>query len=249
MSVYIGSARSDERGKLSGGAAGDQTGKEVSYQTWYKHSKGWVVLRAKDKKVQQRLAYAMKAACDNNKIGYDQGNRNGLYNTVKNKGFDPTKCTANTETDCSALVRVCVSYAANIKVADFNTASELSVLKNLGIFNVLTDTKYTTKADNLLPGDILVTKTKGHTVIVISNDKVVTIEIAKYTLRKGNKGSEVRKLQQNLNDAIGAGLSVDGDFGTKTFEAVKLFQSKYGLVVDGIYGKNSYNKMKEVLGA
>ena len=44
MPVYIGSARIDERGKISGGAAGDQTGKEVSYQTWYLHSKGWVVL-------------------------------------------------------------------------------------------------------------------------------------------------------------------------------------------------------------
>ena len=46
--VYIGSARIDERGKASGGQAGDQTGKEVSTQNWYLHSKGWVVLRPKD---------------------------------------------------------------------------------------------------------------------------------------------------------------------------------------------------------
>lgn len=50
MAVIIGSARIDERGKASGGKAGDQTGKEVSTQNWYKHSKGWVLLRPKDRK-------------------------------------------------------------------------------------------------------------------------------------------------------------------------------------------------------
>ena len=47
MSVKIGSARIDENGKAHGGAAGDQTGKEVSTQSWYAHTKGWVLLRAK----------------------------------------------------------------------------------------------------------------------------------------------------------------------------------------------------------
>ena len=40
MAVKIGSARIDERGKISGGAAGNQTGKELSTQNWYLHSKG-----------------------------------------------------------------------------------------------------------------------------------------------------------------------------------------------------------------
>ena len=44
MAVKIGSARIDERGKISGGKAGDQTGSEVGTQNWYKHSKGWRVL-------------------------------------------------------------------------------------------------------------------------------------------------------------------------------------------------------------
>ncbi len=46
MSVMLGSARIDENGKASGGQAGDQTGKEVSTQKWYLHTKGWRVLRA-----------------------------------------------------------------------------------------------------------------------------------------------------------------------------------------------------------
>ena len=41
MAVLIGSARSDERGKATGGKAGDQkNGKEVSTQDWYRHKLG-----------------------------------------------------------------------------------------------------------------------------------------------------------------------------------------------------------------
>lgn len=47
--VYVGSARSDENGKAHSGKAGDQkSGREVSTQAWYKHSKGWRVFRAKN---------------------------------------------------------------------------------------------------------------------------------------------------------------------------------------------------------
>lgn len=78
MAVYVGSARIDENGKAYGGKAGDQTGKEVSKQKYYVHSKGWRVIRAKDRSVALKISKAMKAACDNNKVGYDQWNRNTL---------------------------------------------------------------------------------------------------------------------------------------------------------------------------
>ena len=51
MAVKVGSARIDENGKAHGGKAGDQTGKEVSTQNWYLHSKGWRVFRAKNPSV------------------------------------------------------------------------------------------------------------------------------------------------------------------------------------------------------
>ena len=239
MPVYIGSARIDERGKISGGAAGDQTGKEVSYQAWYLHSKGWVVLRAKDTEIRNKIAYAMKAACDNNKIGYDQSNRSGLYEAVKNYGFDPAKCVVLTETDCSALVRVCVCYASGKNIPNFNTASELSVLKATGLFDVYTDDAHCKSSSNLLPGDILVTKSKGHTVAVIS----VPID---NSLKKGSKGNKVKELQTKLNK-VGNNLVVDGSFGSATEKAVKAFQKKYGLTVDGIAGPNTIKKLDEVI--
>ena len=111
MTVYIGSARIDERGKASGGKAGDQTGKEVSTQAWYRHAKGWVVLRPKDGAKAKKIAEAMQAACDNDNIGYDQYQNQTLWNQVKDKGYDrrrrrnPARRTARGWCACAALMR------------------------------------------------------------------------------------------------------------------------------------------------
>ena len=177
MAVRVGSARIDERGKATGGKAGDQTKGEVSTQAWYKHSKGWVVLRAKDDTVRSKIAEAMEAACANNHIGYDQSQRNTLYTAVQGKGFDPSKVTTDVETDCSALVRVCLAYAG-IQVADFSTATEKSVIEKTGKFEVITAAGTCNSSTNLKRGDILVTKTKGHTVVVLDNGANVTVVAA-----------------------------------------------------------------------
>lgn len=62
------------------------------------------------------------------------------------------------------------------------------------------------------------------------------------TLRKGDKGSEVRELQELLNQN-GANLTVDGSFGAKTQEAVKAFQGKNGLDRDGVCGPKTWAKL------
>lgn len=49
-------------------------------------------------------------------------------------------------------------------------------------------------------------------------------------LKKGMKGAQVFELQKALN------IKADGDFGPKTFAAVKKFQKANGLVADGIAG-------------
>lgn len=56
------------------------------------------------------------------------------------------------------------------------------------------------------------------------------------TLRKGNKGDSVKWLQWILTNIGYECGGIDGDFGTKTFNAVKLFQKDKGLLVDGIVG-------------
>lgn len=168
MSVRVGSARSNENGGINGGAAGDQTGREVATQAWYLHSKGWVVLRAKDAAVREKIAHNMESICANDNIGYCQDHRATLTSAAKPYGYDASKVTQKVEVDCSEAVRNCLLYAG-ITIASFSTATEASALAATGVFEKLTDSKYCNSSDYLLRGDILVTKTKGHTVVVLDN--------------------------------------------------------------------------------
>lgn len=168
MTVYIGNAVGDEHGKAYGGEHGDQTGKELRIQPWYKNKKGWRVFRPKSYEVAQKLAYDMRAACNNPNIGYDQKQRNTLYTVASRFGFDCKEVALPCECDCSSLVRVCLAYAG-IMLSNFNTATEPSKLINSGQFDELTDIEVTDTPDYLRTGDILVTAVKGHTAIALNN--------------------------------------------------------------------------------
>lgn len=167
MAVMVGSARSSFGNTSPGDQAG---GKEVSTQAWYLHSKGWYVYRAKDPAVRKRIAEAMEKACANNDIGYSQPTRNTLYNDIRDNGFDPSKTTKKVNTDCSALVRVCCAYAG-VMLGDFITSNEGAALVKSGKFEKLTADKYCKQADYLMRGDILCTRTKGHTVVVLTDGR------------------------------------------------------------------------------
>ncbi len=196
MTVYIGNAVCDERGKAHGGEPGDQTGKELRIQPWYKNKKGWRVFRPKSYEAAQKLAYDMRAACDNPNIGYDQKQRNTLWIVASRFGFDCKEVDEPCECDCSSLVRVCLAYAG-IVLSNFNTASEPSKLINSGQFVELTDIEVTDTPNYLRTGDILVTA--GHTAIVLNNgdrvdprppkphtvDKVVKVIGKSVRIRKG----------------------------------------------------------------
>lgn len=167
--VRIGSARIDENGKVSGGVPGDQTGLEVAIEPWYLHKQGWVVIRAKDAKVRERIAICMEAACANDLIGYNQKGSWELYDKSKQYGWDCSKVNVTASTDCSSLVRTCVAFAAQKEIAWFSTLNEVTVLDGTKLFDILTDAKYTKSSDYLLRGDILCTCTQGHTVVALDN--------------------------------------------------------------------------------
>lgn len=255
--VKVGSARIDERGKISGGKAGDQTKSEVSTQNYYVHSKGWRVFRAKDRVHALRISECMRKACDNNKIGYDQYQRNTLYDKAKKVGFDVSKVTENCETDCSALVRVCCEYAGITGLpSGFRTANMASCLLKTGKFVELKGDKYTKKSTYLGIGDILATKTSGHTVVVLNcGDKYEgepvneSYKLGDRVLKNGSEGDDVKELQKYLLELdydLGA-WGADGDFGDATEEAVRMFQKKYALEVDGEYGPKSHAKLMDIL--
>ena len=238
MAVKIGSARIDENGAAYGGKAGDQTGKEVSTQNWYLHSKGWRVFRAKSAAAAEKIAKCMQAACDNKHIGYDQYQRNTLYNEAAQFGYDVSKVTKDVECDCSALVRVCCAYAGIMGLpADFRTGNMPANLMKTGAFIELADSKYTTKSDYLRRGDILVTKTNGHTVVVLSNGPKAEAVTHIDGLSRGDVGPDVTAMQKALlvwNPDCLPEWGADGDFGEETEAAVKAYQKTAGLTVTGI---------------
>jgi peptidoglycan hydrolase-like protein with peptidoglycan-binding domain len=64
------------------------------------------------------------------------------------------------------------------------------------------------------------------------------------TLNQGDSGAAVTKLQQLLN-AKGINLRVDGVFGDETRAAVVKFQQQNGLVVDGIVGTQTWQALRQ----
>ena len=163
MSIIFGSARVDEKGGYVGGVAGDQTGKEVSTQPYYMHKHGWYCLRPKSPSDAIKIANAMKAACANDNIGYDQGNRFGIITAIQKYG-SMKKITTKTEGDCSTLVRACC-MEAKIYPDNFTTYNEASILGKTGKFEKKFEV---TSEKQLRKGDVLVSKKKGHTVVVVS---------------------------------------------------------------------------------
>ena len=77
----------------------------------------------------------------------------------------------------------------------------------------------------------------------VEQDVVIPIQVR--MLRRGMKGADVKTLQAAL---ITYGFScgtagADGDFGSATYAALRKFQTKYGLGVDGIAGNATWSKL------
>lgn len=208
--MKIGHARISENGTVHGNA-GDSTGQEVAITAYYKHKKGWYVLRAKEEADREQIAKCAEDACANNNIGYCQWNRLTLYNAVKDNGFkcDKKNLTKKVECDCSALVRVCCAYAG-IKLPNFTTLNQKQVMLDSKKFYLV---DWDGKEKSLRRGDVLVTKTQGHTCIVLTSGSKETpkVQIAAdkvETARQFNKelaGSY--KTTSNLNLRVGAGTT------------------------------------------
>lgn len=259
--VYVGSARSDENGKAYGGKAGDQkSGKEVSTQVWYDHELGWDVLRAKDPEKAAIIGKQMQAACDNNKIGYDQWERYDLFEEARKVNFDMSKVTIPTECDCSELVRCCCAAAGimDLPTSGFRTGNMVKHMLATGEFVQLKGEKYEKQPHYLGAGDVLITKAPGHTVVAISSGdkyegtiedkpKVFGVDI----LRKGDEGEAVQLMQRYLLE-LGYDLGssgIDGDFGSKTEKALKAFQEACNLEIDGEFGPKSHEMLMAMIDA
>ena len=75
---------------------------------------------------------------------------------------------------------------------------------------------------------------------VIGNIPISTPDIDHPTLRKGDRGDEVKQWQAFLNANDYRCGTVDGIFGSNTEKAVKQYQAAHGLVADGIIGPKTW---------
>lgn len=181
MSVIIAHASIDENKNIKNGQAGDQTGKEVCTRSWY--NKPWsYVIRFKDKNRANRLADAMEMAAKNDKIGYDQNQRNTLLREARKHNYNISKVDVPCETDCSALVSVACMYAGvpeGVLVLSGNCANTRNLrqlLVQIGGVDVYSTPAYTANTDKLRRGDILL-KPGSHVAVVVKDD--VPVETSK----------------------------------------------------------------------
>lgn len=242
----------DERGKYSGGAAGDQHGDEWAIIPWYNRPWG-VVLRHPDRAVGNLLAELARKAAKNDLIGYDQNQRTTYWQHLKASNYDPAQITVACEADCSSGV------AANVKAAghrlgrkelqnvsaDCYTGNLRATLKAAG-FQVLTASKYLNSPDYLLPGDILLYE-GHHTATNLdagskagssaggtetsnkNNTSGGTCEVTLKSFVKGNTDNQIKTIQRILNalgykGKDGKPLTVDGSLGDNTECAITCFQ-------------------------
>lgn len=159
--------------------AGDQTGKEVCVRSWY--SKPWdIMLRYPDKTISAKAANAAVKLANSNLVGYDQSERNTLYNALKAVNFDVDayiKSGKKTETDCSAFVYAVYCCFIPDMRSDFNapvTSTMRYLYKKWG-FTVNTGSGYLS-GNNLIKGDILVNEIE-HTAIATDGTSGVTSSV------------------------------------------------------------------------
>jgi len=261
MKTYIlGNAWHDENGHATGGKPGDQIQKdcpdyigEVRFTKFYKSPKGWYVLRFKKVKYAKKIAKIMRKACDNPHIGYSQSDRYGIIKCG-------TKTKKDCNSDCSSLVRQCIIEATGKDPGDFYTANEVKALEKTGLFYAPIE-----YYDNmtLYIGDILVTKTQGHTAIVVEGEartnpyEVPNMPVTskdnaeKYRLKEYSRvGEYVKWVQYELcrvgyQQSIDIHGGIDGMCGAGTVDCIRKFQKAKGLVEDGICGKKTRKALKK----
>lgn len=81
-----------------------------------------------------------------------------------------------------------------------------------------------------------------------SSTNTSTTTTTKNWIEYGDRGNDVENLQAKLNK-VGYKLEVDGICGNATVAAIKDFQTKYNLAVDGQAGKNTITKLDSVISA
>lgn len=241
----------DERGKYSGGKAGDQTGTEWYTRAWYNGN--WNCVIRFPANVREQLALNAERAAKNNLIGYDQSQRTTYYDHLKASNWNASKITVTCEADCSGGVSANIIAAGYIlnsdKLKNFSKTNTTRTLRNackaVGA-EILTDKKYLTSDKYLLRGD-LVLKEGTHVITNCTNGSSAnTISTVASSTSGSDVKSIIKKGQQHAINFTGCKIAVDGTVGneTKKMKARVLQRAinldyKAGIAEDGVFGSGS----------
>lgn len=229
MAKYIAHASIDERGKVSGGKAGDQTKKEICIRTMY--YKPWnQFFRIVNDAVRIQFGNNMIDIANNDNIGYDQNQRNTILTQAKKVDFDFTRIKTKCEGDCSSVVTTALlgaiykvlgvdayKKALAILVVSGNCAttstfkSRAEKLKNVVLINCYTGKTYTASTNKAVFGDIY-NKAGSHIVCYVDDGK--------------KKSEEKHSVLEFQRAAVKDGFSfpkygADGEWGTECESVAK----------------------------
>ena len=145
------------------------------------------------------------------------------------------------ENQFSALV----SYTYNRGYKGFK-----QLMENTSSIDKLADNMVTYWGSNKNYKDALISRRKKERLLFItpitSPVNVSRETLPTPTLKRGDMGVEVNRLQKCLNH-FGYGLKIDGIFGNNTYRALADFQKNHDLRIDGIFGNQSLKAMRDIL--
>lgn len=173
MTYWVSNCSKNEHGWAHGGEAGDQTRVEYYIRPWYSYDQDKTA-RHPDEAVRYLIAKMAVQAADNDRIGYDQGDRLSMWAQLQRAGYDPSRITVPCEADCSSSTAAIVKAVGHVlgdakleRVPDYMTTwTEEAFLKTAG-FEILYGHR---GPEDLVPGDIQF-NTDRHTNIYVGTDR------------------------------------------------------------------------------
>lgn len=202
MSIFIIHASIDERGKISNGNVGDQTGKEVCIRTWY--DKSWdYYIEPIDAELGEKASTLFEKVAKSNKCGYDQANRLSFYKSLVACNGDVSKMR-QCETDCSAAIASIYKFLG-VNISESCTTRNIrSALSATGKFKVYSDVAHTRSDIYAKRGGIYL-KEGSHVVMARDNGSAYNSTSAvqdTITVTTSNKKGIVTTKSTSLNVRI-----------------------------------------------
>ena len=170
--TMIGQACCNEKGTLSGGKVGDQTGRELCISSW-SASYGWLyVFRHKEPAVREKIAQYTIDACKNMNIGYniDIPARYGAWDNAEANGHNIKGIKKKGDSTCSQLVSMvlrAVGVSKKYARRHYDIATMTAYLPKCPDFVMFRGASYTQSTKKLQVGDILLSS--HHTAVVVKS--------------------------------------------------------------------------------